>query len=157
MTAATFILLSLTVGGLPCRADEPPGVHPGLYYRRACDGGKCASCPRPLYGGPCGPPFDYRLVFNYPWTQTPGYPLPPHLYPIPAGTVPEPVPPPPLDEQARRTQGVNSAIGVLTGQKAEPKAVNVEHAALHHAEQTARAISSRRDESSNPLRLKTQR
>src|SRR6202043_1725499 len=64
MTAATLLALALMTGELPCRecsADERP-FRPRFYYRNACDGGKCLSCRRPLFGGDGAPPFDYRLV-----------------------------------------------------------------------------------------------
>jgi len=103
MTAATLLAMALATGGVPCRTCGPDGQpsRPGLIYHHACDGGKCFSCRQPLYGSPSAPPFDYRLIFNYPWSQAPS--CPPHAamvrpapYRQPEPIEAMPLPPPPM-------------------------------------------------------------
>ncbi len=107
MTGAALLVLALVTGGIPCpdcgqdgqplrpgpngRPLGPDGrpLRPGLIYHHACDGGKCFSCQRPLWG-PSAPPFNYRLVFNYPWSQAPCYPAYAAAVPcLPYGRQPE--------------------------------------------------------------------
>ncbi len=98
LTAAALLTIVLTTGALPCQSCGPEGqpTRTALIYRRACDGGKCNGCFRPLYGGPSAPPFNFRLVFNYPWSQVPACPPSaqgthlqmPHVSPEPIETGP---------------------------------------------------------------------
>lgn len=97
MLAATFLAMALASGGMPCACCEQDGRPPrqGVCFRHACDGGQCFSCRRPLYG-PSAPPFDYRLIYNYPWSQQPCYP--PRCPPVAADPADsEPIPAPPAD------------------------------------------------------------
>jgi hypothetical protein len=94
MTGATLLAMALMAGGMPCRDCGPDGqpLRLGPVYHHACDGGKCFSCQRPLFGGPSAPPFNYRLIFNYPWSQAPCYPAYAAAVPRPPrGSLPEPV------------------------------------------------------------------
>lgn len=58
-------------------AAPPPGQPmpaSGYYWtccRNACGGGTCCNCNR-FTGGVCG--YNYRVQFDYPWSQQPAYP-----------------------------------------------------------------------------------
>lgn len=110
MTAATLLAMVLISGGIGdpcgCGADKP--LRPrGIVGHGACDGGKCFSCQRPLFG-PSAPPFDYRLIYNYPWSQKPCCPAHqpvPHSAEEIGEPVPMPLPEPPADAGAASVQG----------------------------------------------------
>lgn len=111
MTAATLLAIALMSGGTSdpcgCGAEGKPLRPRGIVGRHACDGGKCFSCQRPLWG-PSAPPFDYRLIYNYPWSQKPCCAA--HHQPVPHAVeeigepVPAPLPEPPTEAGAASVQ-----------------------------------------------------
>ena len=91
---ALIITLALAVPG-ECEHCQAAGMHGGYRATRSaplavycpnytppvrwfckpcagCAGGNCLSCQQPYLGSA---PYNYRVQFDYPWSQEPAYPL----------------------------------------------------------------------------------
>ncbi len=73
MHAIALAMLLTSVHPAPPAPGQPIPAS-GYYWtccRNACGGGTCCNCNR-FTGGICG--YNYRVQFDYPWSQQPAYP-----------------------------------------------------------------------------------
>jgi hypothetical protein len=87
---AMLVILALGAAGDDCES-PPPKQPPSAKYCyqwsaptrcfckacAGCGGNLCLSCSQPYFGSQ---PYNYRIQFDYPWSQRPAYP---YMHPMP--------------------------------------------------------------------------